>query len=188
MKFTEVWGETLKQNKFLKLLLILFAMVMVCEGVAAYRLADQTPLLIERGCYTRAVTPKSIEVTPQEMEGFLHEAMSYRFDTDSNPIREFFSEEEFESRRHEQEEFAKKGISQVFLVHPKSIKIDGNKIKFDSERIIMVGNIRSAFPFSFELTVSVIPRSQANPYGIRVETLKEISSMPQPSPAKQGGP
>jgi len=174
MRFTEVWGETLKQNKFLKVLTFCLVLSTVSMGVAALKLSDRAPLIIERGCYSRIVIPKSIDITPHELEEFLTEALSYRFNSESNPIREFFSDEEFQSVKLEREEFARKGISQMILIHPLSILTLGDKVRFNTERIVMVGTVRSTIPVSLEASIAIIPRSQANPYGIRIEKLHDI--------------
>ena len=110
------------------------------------------------------------------MESFISEAISYRFDSDVNPMSDFFSTEEMENRIHEQEEFSKKGISQMVIVHPRSIKVDGSKVSFNAERIILVQNLRSTLPFSLEATISIVDRSQNNPYGVKIEELKEIKA------------
>jgi hypothetical protein len=175
MRFTEVWGETLKQNKFLKIISVLLVLTCVTTGVAAFKLSDRNPMIIERGCYSRVIVPKSVDMTPQDLEEFLNEAMSFRFDSESNPIKEFFSDEEFQSVKLERDEFSRKGLAQMILVHPQSIISIGGKVRFNTERIIMVGTVRSTVPSSLEATISVIPRSQANPYGIRIEKLRDVT-------------
>ncbi len=174
MKFIEVWGETQKQNQFLKILLFLSCGALTSAGVGVYKLSMKTPLILERGCFTKPITPKSIDFTNQEMEGFLKQAISYRFDTEVQPISEFFSDEELAARNKEQSEFSKKGISQIIYVHNQSPKISGNQVTFEAERIFILGSVRSTLPLSLEATISVQPRTDANPYGIRIENLKEI--------------
>jgi hypothetical protein len=176
MRFTEVWGETLKQNKFLKIISILLVLTSVTTGVAAFKLSDRNPLIIERGCYEKLVTPKSTEMTPQDLQEFLIQAMAFRFDSESNPIHEFFSDEEFQSVKLEREEFSRKGMSQMILIHPETIVSQGNKVRFNTERIIMIGTVRSTVPVSLEAAITVVPRSQANPYGIRIEKLQDTTA------------
>jgi hypothetical protein len=175
MRFTEVWGETLKQNKFLKVISILLVLTSVASSVAAFKLSDRNPLIIERGCYEKMVIPKTMDMTPVDMQEFLTQAMAFRFNSESNPIREFFSDEEFQSVKLEREEFSRKGMSQMILVHPDSIVSQGNKVRFNTERIIMIGTVRSTVPVSLEATISIVPRSQANLYGIRIEKLQDVT-------------
>jgi hypothetical protein len=43
---------------------------------------------------------------------------------------------------------------------------NGDSLIVDADRIISVGSIRSAFPFPLIANISIVTRSQSNPYGL----------------------
>ena len=102
--------------------------------------------------------------TSVEIEAFVKEALRHRFDTDATPNAEFLSVDEFRLRAKEQDELQRRQMRQRVLVN--GVTKNGDAITVDSDRLISVGTIRSAFTFPLTLTISSVTRSEANPYGL----------------------
>ena len=72
--------------------------------------------------------------------------------------------EELKNRDAEQDELKKRNIKQKITVN-SVIKKEG-KFAVDSDRILSVGTLRSAFQFPLILDVERQPRTQGNSYGL----------------------
>ena len=63
-------------------------------------------------------------------------------------------------------------LKQKVIVNAVELK-DG-KAYVDSDRLISVGKVRSAFVFPLVVSLESVSRSMENPYGLRVKSVDEI--------------
>lgn len=164
MRFTTAWADVLKENLNLRVGVLALAFTTAALGVTTVRLSLREPLLVERGCQTGALIPSDSSRNDAEIAAFVKSALASRFDTDAADARTFLSDQEFHNRVAEQQELEKKGVRQRILVN--SVKVEGESISIDSDRIISIGQIRSALPFPIKATVAFEARSETNPYGL----------------------
>jgi hypothetical protein len=148
------------------------SLTVVSLGYATVSLSFRDPLIIERSCYSKPLKATSTEVSPQELESFVREAIHQRFDSNATIAGEFISAEELASRQQEQQEIAQRSMSQRVLVN--SIEVKGNVVTANTDRLISVAQVRSAFPYPLTLTLSSGTRSETNPYGLTVLKFSEI--------------
>jgi hypothetical protein len=177
MRFTTAWATVTSQNVSLRLVIIVLIGLLALMSVVAAKVALRDPLIVERSCYSSVLETKSTAHTAVEIEAFVKEALRERFDSDATPNAEYMSVEEFKQRAKEQDELGRRQMRQRVLVN--AVTKNGDVISVDTDRLISVGSIRSAFPFPLTLNVSSVSRSQANPYGL---VLVKIT------PVTQGGP
>lgn len=173
MKFTVAWANVLSQNVTLRAAVVLLALCSLVFSIATVRLALNEPIIIERECYSKAVTRGNSKHSAHEIESFLKVAISKRFDTNVTGFREYLSEDEVQYHLKEQDELTKKGIAQKVIVN--SVKIEGSSVLVDTDRLIAVGKIRSAVAFPLKLVLSTTDRTQSNPYGL---LLKKVTQAP----------
>ena len=181
MRFTVAWANVISENHVLKIALGALVAVLLGLAIVTIKLAGRKPLIIERICYSQALTTSNEEKSSVEVEAFVKEALSSRFDTLSQVRPGFLSPEEERFRNQEQIELKKKEMKQKIIVN--GIKVEGKNISVDSDRLISVGAIRSALPFPLSLIVGTVSRSEANPYGL---TVLQVSA-PKPDSKQVGG-
>jgi len=163
-RFSEAWAQVATQNHILKVATLALATTTALLGVALTKSALKPPLIIERACFSK-VTPIALDsVTSEEMESFLKEALSIRFDSSVPVQSDFLSLEELKARDSEQSELAKRGMKQRVQIN--SVKQKGSSIEVDADRLISVGSLRSALIFPIAVEINTAMRTAGNPYGL----------------------
>ncbi len=164
MKFSDFWATVVHQNNLLRIAVGCLVALNTILGVVVLVLGNREPLIIDRGCYNRAVTTTSVKHTEGEIKAFIEKAISQRFDSNAIVENGFISDPEKLNRSKEQEELRTRNMFQRALVN--SIKIQGEKIYLETDRLIAVGQVRSVLPFPLLATVTSVDRSEGNPYGL----------------------
>jgi hypothetical protein len=175
MKFNIAWSQVISQNLILRLALFSESIVIIGLLVATIKASLKEPLIIERGCFSQAVEKSNPDRGELEIKTFLKEALHQRFDSDGAVQDGFLSKEESNFREEEQKELLSKEIKQRLILN-QVIKINGNEVTVDSDRLISVGTVRSAFPFPLILIISTVNRSQGNPYGLKLMQVKPLQN------------
>lgn len=173
MRFSQAWADVAKQNNVLRVAVLGVSFVSVVVLMIALKFAFKEPLLIERGCFTLVSPVQSQAQTPEEIESFIKEAVAQRFNSDSLVVGDYFSLEEIKNRENEQTELKRREIKQRVVV--STVKKQGDDYLVDADRILSVGQIRSAFQMPLTVSVSKNSRTSGNPYGlviVRVAVVK----------------
>ena len=166
MRFSVAWAATAAQNVTLKAAVASLAAVSITLAISTARLSFRKPILIERGCSTRLIETSSASHSVSEIEVFVREAIRQRFNSEALPIPDYLDRDEEAARSREQKELATRGMTQ--FVYVRGIKVDGNKVMIDADRLIAVAQIRSAFPFPLVATLATTTRTESNPYGLKL--------------------
>jgi hypothetical protein len=164
MRFTTAWSGILSQNVTLRFSLLILSISLGFVTILAVKMGFQDPIVIERSCYSKSATKGSVQHTKEEIESFLKITLSQRFDSGVDPSLEYISLDEITFRKQEQQELVAKNMVQKVLVN--SIQINGSDVKVDADRVIGVGQIRTALVFPITATISSKSRSESNPYGL----------------------
>ncbi len=164
MKFAVAWAQVIRENNALKIAVAFLALTTLALGVGLVRIALKPAVVVERACYSRVLPGASPDHTAQEIEAFLREAISQRFDSDKVPNPGILSPGELVARATEQKELVSRKLFQRMLLN--SIKGNGQTIEIDADRLISVEMIRSAFPCPLIAEIGSVERSEANPYGL----------------------
>ncbi len=165
MRFPQAWAEIAKQNSVLRVAILGVSVSGLLALVISLKFALRDPMIIERGCFSNVATATSRQdLTKEETEGFVRMALSQRFDTDANVQGDTISLEELGSRSTEQEEMKRRNIRQRVVVNTVVKKDDAYLV--DTDRILAVGNLRSALQFPLILKLQRTARSFSNPYGL----------------------
>lgn len=174
MRFSLAWADIAKQNNVLRIAVIGVTFVCVVVLMIALKFAFKDPLLIERGCFTTVLPIQSQAQTPQEVEGFLKEAMTERFSSDAVVVNDYFALEELRARDSEQTELSRRDIKQKIVVN--TVTKQGDSHFVDADRILSVGKIRSAFQMPMTVTIAKTNRTSGNPYGLVVLRVGQIKA------------
>lgn len=177
MRLSVAWAAVAAQNVTLKVGVVSLAIVSISLAIVTAQLSLRKPLLIERGCLTRAVDLKPTSHDVGEIETFIREAIRQRFNSDAVPIPDYLTSEEEVARAKEQKEFVGRDMTQTVII--RGLKVDGSKISVDADRLIAVAHIRSAFLFPLMATIATTSRTESNPYGlqlVKIEQAKQEAS------------
>lgn len=173
MKFSTAWAVTAAQNVSLKAATLVLGIVTLTLAATCIKLALKSPLIVERGCAANiAKLASNQERTASEIESFTRVALSQRFNSDEKIVPTFLSSEEESARFAEQKELNQREMTQKVIFN--KIQITGEKVVIHADRLISIGNIRSAFLFPLQVTISSILRTEVNPYGL---TLSKVSPL-----------
>ena len=177
MKYTEAWASVVSQNLNLKIVTGILGVLSIVLGMVTLKLTFKDSVIIDRGCYSKVATPVKDEHSKAEIESFLKEALSQRFDSLVQPVDGLLSPDELALRATEQREFHSRGMKQRLVVN--QVTDESNGFKVDADRIISVGEVRSAFKFPLLVKLESKSRSYSNPYGLLVVTVKQIEEKSQ---------
>jgi hypothetical protein len=183
LKYTEAWANVVAQNLNLKLVSIILGVLSIVLGMITLRLTFRDSIIIERGCFSKTVLPVKDEHSKEEIEAFLKESLSQRFDSEVQPVDGLLSPNELRLRFVEQKEFDSRKMTQKIIISNVSETPEGFKVGAD--RLISVGDVRSAFRFPLLVKLESKPRSYSNPYGLLITTTKTIEDKPNDSKEKK---
>jgi hypothetical protein len=173
MKFNVAWDSLEKENRNLKGLVVLLLLLSIFLSVAVVSTAAQPPLVVERSCTSRILSPVSPAPTDDEMKTFLMEAVPARFNSkQENP--ELLSLKQRGFRATEQDELEKQKMKQVVIVNDVTVDKDG--LVVDADRLISVGDIRSTFKFQLKVRLERTARSSGNAYGLWLSDVEQVKS------------
>ena len=173
MKFTTAWAKIAAQNVTLKVATIALAVVSVTQVVVLITLTNKDLPLIERGCYSKIRPLVSSQETKSEIESFLNESLSMRFDSASYIKDGFLSLEELSNREKEQNSLKQKQITQKILI--QEIKInDSGDITAYTDRLLAVGKIKSVLALNLKIILQKTNRTEANPYGLVLSSVSPL--------------
>lgn len=171
MRFSAAWAATAAQNVTLKAAVASLSLVSIALAITTARLSFRKPLLIERGCLSRAVDASSTTHSIAEIETFIRESLRQRFNSDATPVPDYLAPEEESARAREQKELSQRSMLQFVVV--RGVKVSGTQAAIDADRVISVAQIRSAFPFALTATVATTARTESNPYGLQLVKVEQ---------------
>lgn len=174
MRFSLAWPDIAKQNNVLRVAVIGVTFVSLVVLMIALKFAFKEPLVIERGCLSIVSPIQSQIQTPQETESFIKEAVTERFNSGALVVGDYFAIEELKARESEQSELARREIKQKVIVN--TITQKGDSYLVDTDRILSVGQIRSAFQMPITVTIQKATRTTGNPYGLVVVKIVPIKT------------
>lgn len=196
MKFTEAWDKLTEQNKLLRLSAVAAGLGCVGLSIAMIYLADRPPLVIDRACEAQVakLTPAN-QHSESEIQNFLSQALAQRFDSEDVKQLNFLSVPEQGRRQKEQEQLKLRGLLQKIVPRLQAIQTtpskdaDGLSFIINSDRILAVGTVRSAFLFPLRVMLVSVDRTQANPYGLLIQSVEaqDPTQPVAPSAASKNG-
>jgi hypothetical protein len=178
MRFTDAKVREAFERSALKLAVICLSVTSLTFGVLLVMDASQAPIVIDRACESKILGISSSMQTPEEIQDFVKVAMILRFDSDvARDPSAYMTEDLYLTRMKEQDELNKRSISQHLII--RKIHLDKNQFTVEADRLVAVGQARSAIPLVLRGRISAKSRSLTNPYGLvlsQIERDKEVKS------------
>lgn len=174
MNFTTAWANIAKQNVNLKVALVAVTICTIFLGYSTVSLSLKDSVVIERGCFSKAVDVTSAKQTNEEIKTFIGIALKQRFDTNTQVIEGYLSLDERNLKEKEQLDLKKKGLEQIVVL--RKVTIANESIMVEADRLYSIQNVRSTFPIKLNLSLETKQRTETNPYGlilVKTEELKE---------------
>lgn len=172
MKFTVAWSKVVSENSILKAVVLCLSVLTFFFGITTLKLGLKDPIVVERGCFSKVAAPGENKRTSVEIEAFLKEALSQRFDSNVAVHDDFLGGDEQLLRQKEQKELLSRKLLQRIVLN--SFVVDGGNVSVDADRLISIGEIRSAFRFALLVKMESVTRTQGNPYGLVVSEVKAV--------------
>lgn len=170
MKYTTAWAKVAFENFNLRWAVASLSLATLILAITAIKLAARDPLVVDRTNESHALTFIESQLSEKEIVDFTRKALSYRFDSGEVPDRNYLSSQELQSRDQEQKELKARDIKQRVVTNGAILQ--GSEITVDSDRLMSVGQVRSALAFPLILEVSKMGRTMQNPYGLIVTRVK----------------
>lgn len=163
MRLTVAMDSLEKENKILKWTLVSLFLLVIGLSIGTIKASMKEPLIIERGCFSKVVTPTAGVNSKDEISAFIELAVAQRFNSKSTG-NVYLSEEQQQARTLELKELSKLNMTQKVFV--TSVDLANKKIVVQADRLISAGDVRSAFKWPIEVEIESIERTEANPYGL----------------------
>lgn len=177
MNYIENLKKSFDEKELLKITNLSLTVIVIALSGTLVTTATRNPILVDRSAHKTVIIEKitTDEEKLSEVENFLREALSLRFDSKSKSGNELLSKELARAHEIEEGELKAKQVTQSVVVNSVQKTKDGFVV--DADRIVSISKLRSAFSFPLKAQISKVDRSEQNPYGlvlIRVEKLKEL--------------
>ncbi len=171
MRMTSAWTSLVLENTGLKSALICLTLICFALSALLFEASSKEPLIIERGCYSKAMDVTGSQQTKEEIDAFIRTALSQRFDSEAKGA-EFLAIDLKPLREKEQSELSARQMSQ--FIHVRSVSGENGSYTVDADRLISVGAVRSALRFPLSVKIAAVPRSSGNPYGLLLIDVVQI--------------
>lgn len=175
MKLSEARVKEAFERSALKLAVICLSIISLTFSILLGLDLSKEPIVVERSCETKLLDVSSASQTKEEVQAFVKDAVTLRFDSlVSRDPSAFMVQDLFVARSKEQEELKRSGVDQRLIV--RSVKLNGDYFVIDADRVVAMGKARSAIPTTLVARVSSKGRNLTNPYGLvltSVDQLKE---------------
>jgi len=165
MKFSAGIDGLTKENRFLKTLTkMLLAVTILLLGMV-YTLYDKTPLIVERSSRgLEVVRAVDFSRNPEDLKIALQIMLKARFDTEAVSPELFLNARQVVLRETEQKDMKARGMSQRVVV--KRVTFEKDQALVDFDRVIAVGELRSALKTKVRVSFEEISPNELNPYGL----------------------
>ena len=174
MKISLSIDSLLKENKFLKLLTkLLFGLVFILllQVVSLY---TREPIIIQSS--TRGLEilqPMTVSRTNLDLKVAAQNMLKARFNTETLSPDLFLADKQKLLRDSEQRELKSRNMTQAIII--RNIELSKNQAMVDLDRVIAVGDLRTAIRAKLKIAFEESEPNELNPYGL-VLSLAELQN------------
>ena len=177
MNYIENLKKSFDEKELLKITNLTLTGIVIALSGTLVNTSTRDPILVDRSSHKTVVIEKitTDEEKLSEVENFLREALSLRFDSKSKSNNELLSKELERAHEIEEGELKTKQVAQSIVLNGVQKTKDGFVV--DADRVVSISKLRSAFSFPLKVQILRVDRSEQNPYGlvlVRIEKLKEL--------------
>lgn len=165
MKFSLSVDALSKENSFLKMVTRILLGALFLLIIQLFNLYNRDPILIQsKVTGLEIVKPVNFVPSEQDTKYAVKLMLEARFNSISLNSDLYLSEKQTELRKTEQNELKNKNMSQTIIV--REIKISRDEAIAEIDRVISVGELRSAFKAKLKLFFEMTEPNELNPYGL----------------------
>ena len=165
MKFSLSVDALSKENSFLKMVTRILLGALFLLIIQLFYLYNRDPILIEsKTTGLQIVKPTSFVPSAEDTKYAVKLMLEARFNSVTINSDLYLSEKQNELRKTEQDELKNKNMSQTIIV--RDIKISRDEAIAEIDRVISVGDLRSAFRARLKLLFETTEPNDLNPYGL----------------------
>ena len=165
MKFSLSIDALSKENNHLKFVIKMQFCVVLILLLQVVILNNQVPLMIRSS--TRGlelIQPVDFTRSELDVKSAAELMLRARFDTDSISANLFLSDKQLQLRENEQKDLKNRNMLQTIVI--RKIAISKDQAVIDLDRVIAVGDIRSAIKTKVKIAFGETEPNELNPYGL----------------------
>jgi len=173
MRFSSTVDSLSRENRYLRRINALLAVGLCLSTLGVLLLYDKAPSLVmrsSRGLEIVNLTP--LKQTAPDLNQAVALMLKARLDTDTISPEVYLSDRQRVLRQEEQREFKSRGLSQAIVI--RAVHLRDGAATAELDRVISLGEIRSAIKASVSLVFEAIEPNELNPYGLRLATLAPL--------------
>jgi hypothetical protein len=173
MRFANVFDGMNKENQFLRTLAKIMTATIGLLAAAVLALYDKQPVMVERTSHgLEIVTPTLVIRHLDEIKIAASLMVKERFSTDAISPELFLNQKQLLLKDTEQKDMKARGISQAVVI--RNVELDGDKAVVDFDRILSVGDVRSALKTKIKVAFEEVSPNELNPYGLLLSLAEPV--------------
>jgi len=173
MKLSNAYEGLAKENHFLRQVTIgLLVLSTLLLGVV-YSLYDRLPMMFERSARgLEIVAPTPFMRRSDDLKAAITLMVKARFESTVIAPEIFINPKQIVLRDTEQKEMKARGMSQSIVV--RTVEVSKDQAVVDLDRVIAVGEIRSALRAKIRVSFEETTPTELNPYGLLLSVAEPI--------------
>jgi hypothetical protein len=165
MKLSTAFDGMARENYFLKLVVKCLLVVTVALLGIVYNLYDRIPLIVERGSRgLEIVNATEFSRKDPDLKRAITLMLHARLDSGAVSPELFLNQKQLALRDAEQKDIKARGMSQDAFV--RGITFERDQAIVDIDRLIAIGEVRSALRARIKVTFEETSPNELNPYGL----------------------
>ncbi len=182
MKFSSTVDSLSRENRHLRQMLGGMTLGIILLSTAVLLLYDKSSKLVMRSSRgLEIVSPIPLQRTESDVREATRLMLNARLNTDTIAPEVFLTKSQLELRTAEQRELKSRDLFQAIVV--RGLEIHDNSAIVSFDRIISVGDVRSAIQTKANIAFEEAEPNELNPYGLKLASLAPID---QPKQANKG--
>lgn len=175
MKFSSSVDSLTKENNFLRSIVKLFASTAGLLALVVLFLHDRAPVVVERSSRgLEIVRMTELHRSEEDIKQALKLMLKARFDSGAINSEYYLSRRQTELREAEQREMKGRNLYQSIVFRNSTVSKDEAVVEFD--RILSVGDVRSALKTTIKVAFEETEPSEENPYGLKLALASPIET------------
>jgi hypothetical protein len=185
MKFSSAVDALSRENKNLRMLALLQALGTVLLVITVLLFHEKAAIQVERSSRgLEIVSAMPLKRTKEDVIHAIGLMLKARLDTEAVSPDVFLSARQMELRNEEQRELKSRGLDQTIL--PRSVEVGDGQATAEVDRVVRVGEIRSALKTKVMLAFEEVEPNELNPYGLKLASLTPMDSVPDAKKHQSG--
>ena len=173
MKLSSAFDGVAKENQFLKLLAKIQLITTIFLIGLVYYFADRVPVLVERSSRgLEIVSATTFSRSQSDLKQAIAQMMKARFDSGAVSPELFLNPKQILLRVTEQGDMRARGMSQSVVI--REVKFEKDQATVDLDRVIAVGEVRSALRARVKVSFEEVSPNELNSYGLLLSLAEPV--------------